>query len=123
MSDVSVVTDEYVRTRLARAVHALATVEGPLAERLFHASLSLATLRVPDFADDQSRAEFGAILEMLTRHDAVANEGRVRATLARISAAEARAAAERILDLDERYRPLSAAGGEGGVRPSARAWT
>jgi hypothetical protein len=102
-----VVTEDYVRERLARAVHALATAEGPLAERLFSASLETSPLHPRDFVDEESRAEFGAIREMLTRHEPLANEGRVRATLARMSRAEARAVAELILELDARYRTLS----------------
>ena len=107
MTDTPVITEDYVRERLARAVHALATVDGALSERLFSASLEVSTLHPRDFVDEESRAEFGAIREMLTRREPLANEGRVRATLARMSRAEARAVAERILDLDARYRPIS----------------
>ena len=106
MNDVAIVTDTYVRVRLAQAVHALATTDGPLPERLFSASLAISTLHPRDFADPESRADFGAIREMLTRHEALAKEGRIRATLARMSDAEARAVAERIFELDAHYRPV-----------------
>ena len=46
--------------------------------------------------DAACRAEFGAITEMLTRHEPRGNEGRVRATLTRMSDAEAHAVAARI---------------------------
>jgi hypothetical protein len=107
VNDAAIVTDAYVRERLAQAVHALATADGPLPERLFSASLAISTLRSRDFADPESRADFGAIREMLTRREADANEGRIRATLARISDAEAAAVAERIFELDAHYRPPS----------------
>ena len=107
MNEAPVVTDDYVRERLAEAVHALATADGPLAERLFAASLATATLHPRDFADEESRAEFSAIREMLTRHEGRENEGRVRATLARMSGGQARAVAERIFELDAHLRPPS----------------
>lgn len=107
MSDAALVTEDYIRERLARAVHALATADAPLPERLFSASLATSTLHPRDFVDKEGRAEFGAIREMLTRHEALASEGRVRATLARMSGAEARAVAERIFELDARYRSPS----------------
>lgn len=107
MNDAVLVTEEYIRERLARAVHALATADGPLPERLFSASLATTTLHPRDFADPEGRADFGAIREMLTRREALANEGRVRATLARMSDDEARAVAERIFELDAHYRPPS----------------
>jgi hypothetical protein len=110
VTSAPVFTEDYVRERLARAVHALATADGPLPARLFSASLATSTLDARDFVDEESRAEFGAIREMLTRHEASANEGRVRATLARMSDAEARAVAERILELDAHFRPLSSSG-------------
>jgi hypothetical protein len=105
VNDTGIVTDAYVRERLAEAVHALATSDGPLPERLFSASLATSTLQPQDFADPEGRADFGAIREMLTRREARANEGRVRATLARMSDAEARALAELIFELDAHYRP------------------
>ena len=108
MNDAGVVTEAYVRERLAEAVHSLATSDAPLPERLFSASLATSTLQPRDFAEPESRADFGAIREMLTRREAVANEGRVRATLARMSDAEARALAERIFELDAHFRPSSA---------------
>lgn len=104
MNDAGVVTDAYVRERLAQAVHALATADGTLPERLFSASLATSTLQPRDFGDPESRADFGAIREMLTRREADANEGRIRATLERMSDAEARAVAERIFELDAHYR-------------------
>lgn len=107
MTETSVITEDYIRERLARAVQALATANGALPERLFSASLEVSTLHPRDFVDEESRAEFGAIREMFTRREPIANEGRVRATLTRMSHAEARAVAERILDLDARYRPFS----------------
>ncbi len=107
MIEASLITDDYIRARLARVVHALATADGPLPQRLFSASFAMSTLHPRDFVDQESRVEFGAILEMLTRHKALGNEGRLRATLARMSDAEARAVAERILELDARYRPIS----------------
>ena len=107
MSDDAVVTDAYVRGRLAEAVHALGTSDRPLPERLLSASFATSTLQPRDFADPESRADFGAIREMLTRREALADEGRVRATLARMSDAEALAVAERILELDAHYRSAS----------------
>lgn len=107
MTEATLVTEDYIREKLAQAVHALATSDGPLSERLFSASLATSTLRPRDFVDEEGRTEFGAIREMLTRHEALASEGRVRATLARMSGAEARAVAERIFDLDARYRSPS----------------
>ena len=96
MTEASVITEDYVRERLARAVHALATADGPLSERLFSASLATSTLHPRDFVNEESRAEFGAIREMLTRHEPLASEGRVRATLDRMSNAEARAVADEV---------------------------
>lgn len=105
--DPPVITEEYVREKLAQAVHALATSTEPLHQRLFLAALATSTLQPRDFVDDRSRAGFGAIREMLTRHEALADEGRVGATLARMSDDEARSVAQRILELDAHYRPLS----------------
>jgi hypothetical protein len=105
--DPPVITEEYVRERIAQAVHALATGTGPLRQRLFLAALATSTLQPRDFVDDESRAAFGAIREMLTRHEARADEGRVGATLARMSDDEARSVARRLLELDAHYRPLS----------------
>jgi hypothetical protein len=102
-----VITEEYVREKLAQAVDALATGTGQLRERLFSAALATSTLQPRDFVDDESRAAFGAIREMLTRHEASADEGRVGATLARMSDDEARAVAKRMLELDAHYRPLA----------------
>lgn len=118
MTETSVITEDYIGERLARAVYALAITDGALPERLFSASLEVSMLHPRDFVDQESRAEFGAVREMLTRHEPLASEGRVRATLARMSPAEARAVAERILDLEARYRPFwPGAGGLGkGVR-------
>lgn len=107
MTETGAITEEYVRERLARAVHALAISDGALPERLFCASLEVSTLHPRDFVDEEGRAGFGAIREMLTRREPLANEGRVRATLARMSHAEARAVAVLILDLDAHYRPFS----------------
>jgi hypothetical protein len=115
-TDASLTAEDYVRARLAQAVHALATDDGPLRDRLFPASLAMSTLHPRDFIDEESRAEFGAITEMLTRHEALANEGRVRATLARMSDAEARAVAELIVELDAHYRPLSSVASGASVR-------
>jgi hypothetical protein len=110
--DAPVITEDYVREKLAQAVDALATGAGPLRQRLFLAALATSTLQPRDFADDESRTGFGAIREMLTRHEAVADEGRVGATLARMSDDEARALARRILELDAECRRRPA----GGVR-------
>ena len=98
--DPPVITEEYVREKLAEAVHALATGTGPLRQRLFSAALATSTLQPRDFADEQSRAAFGAIREMLTRHEALADEGRVGATLTRMSDDEARSVARRIVELE-----------------------
>jgi hypothetical protein len=105
--DAPVITEDYVREKLAQAVDALAIGAGPLHQRLFLAALATSTLQPRDFVDDESRAGFGAIREMLTRHEARANEGRVGATLARMSDDEARSVAKRILELDAHYRSLS----------------
>jgi len=105
--DAPLITEDYVREKLAQAVHALATGTGPLHQRLLLASLATSTLQPRDFVDDESRAGLGAIIEMLTRHEALADEGRVRATLARMSADEARSVAKRFLELDAHYQPLS----------------
>ena len=94
------ITEEYVREKLADAVHALATGTEPLRQRLFSAALATSTLQPRDFADEQSRAAFGAIREMLTRHEAHANEGRIGATLTQLSDDEARSVARRILELE-----------------------
>jgi DnaJ-domain-containing protein 1 len=102
-----VITEDYVRERLAQAVHALATGTEPLRRRLFLAALATSTLQPRDFVDEESRAAFGAFREMLTRHEARADEGRVGATLARMSDDEARSVARRLLELDAHYRPLS----------------
>ena len=98
--DPPVITEEYVRERLAEAVYALATGPGPLRQRLFAAALATSTLQPRDFADVQSRAAFGAVREVLTRHEAVADEGRIGATLARMSDDEARSVARRIVELE-----------------------
>jgi len=55
-----------------------------------------------DSADEEGGAGFGAVREMLTRHEQLARKARVRATLARMSASDAHAVARRILDLDAR---------------------
>lgn len=102
MIDAPVITEEYVREKVAQAVDALATGTRPLRERLFAASLATSTLQPRDFVDEESRAAFGAVREMLTRHEARADEGRVGATLARLSDAEARSVAKRLLELDRR---------------------
>lgn len=107
MIDAPVITEDYVRERLARAVDALATSPGPLRRRLFLAALATSTLQPRDFVDDVSSAGFGAIREMLTRHEARANEGRVVATLARMSDDEARSVAKRIHELDAHCRRRS----------------
>lgn len=98
--DPPVITEGYVREKLAEAVRALATGTGPLRQRLFSAAVATSTLQPRDFADEQSRAAFGAIREMLTRHEAIADEGRVGATLARMSDDEARSVARRIVELE-----------------------
>jgi hypothetical protein len=103
--DPPVITEEYVREKLAEAVHALATGTGPLRQRLFLAALVTSTLQPRDFADAQSRAAFGAVREMLTRHEALADEGRIGATLAPMSDDEARSVARRIVELEEQPRP------------------
>jgi hypothetical protein len=100
--ETPVITEDYVREKLAQAVRALAIEEGTLRQRLFAAALATSTLQPRDFGDDESRVEFGAIREMLTRHEARAGEGRVGATLARMSDDEARSVATRILELDAR---------------------
>lgn len=112
------ITEEYVGEKLAEAVHALATGTGPLRQRLFSAAVATSTLQPRDFADEQSRAAFGAIREMLTRHEALADEGRVGATLARMSDDEARSVAKRIVEL-ERITATRTAGvpGSGFDRP------
>jgi hypothetical protein len=100
--ETPVITEDYVRERLDQAVQALATEEGTLRERLLSAALATSTLQPQDFADDETRTEFGAIREILTRQEARAGEGRVGATLARMSDDEARSIAARILMLDAR---------------------
>ena len=110
--DPPVITEEYVREKLAEAVHALATGTGPLRQRLFAATLATSTLQPRDFADVQSRAAFGAVREMLTRHEALADEGRIGATLARMSDDEARSVARRIVEPEPTtaYRDSKGAG-------------
>ena len=90
VADPPVITEEYVRVRLADAVHALATATGRSPNACSRRRSRSRRCSPRDFADPQSRADFGAIREMLTRHEAHANEGRIRATLTRMSDAEAR---------------------------------
>jgi len=104
--DPPLVNEDYVREKLANAVDALATGDGSLQQRLLSAALATATLRPADFVDDESSAEFAAIREMLTRHEPRAGEGRIRATLARLSDDEARSLAQVFFELDAHYRPL-----------------
>jgi hypothetical protein len=102
--DAHVITEDYVREKLAQAAQVLDAGTGPLHQRLFSAALATSTLQPRDFFDEAGRAAFGAIREMLTRHEPRGSEGRVNATLARLSDDEARAVAQRILELDARYR-------------------
>jgi hypothetical protein len=105
-TDLPLVNEDYVREKLLKAVDALATGTGAVQQRLLSAALAMSTLRPTDFVDDESRAQFAAIREMLTRHEPRAGEGRIRATLARLSDDEARSVAQLIVELDAHYRPL-----------------
>ena len=102
--EARVITEEYVRERLARAAEVLAADPRPLQQRLFSAALVTSTLQPRDFVDEDDRAAFGAIRAMLTRYEPDGSEGRVTATLARMSDDEARAVAQHILELDARHR-------------------
>ena len=94
---------KYVREKLRAATRALTESESaaPLRERLRLAFLAgLMTLQPDDFVDDESRASFTAIKELITTQRAVHGEGTVQATLTELSDDQATSIAKLIVDLD-----------------------
>lgn len=94
-----------VRERLWQAVNVLATSARPLQERLGDACMSLVFLGEEDFEDSEGRARFTAILETSGALPASGDEGRIAATVLRMSDEQAVALAQQIVALDAHYRP------------------
>lgn len=93
--------------RLSQAVETLAVSADPIQRRLYWAGVYLTPLRADDFADADDRQEFVAIMDALTRMEAIGEEGTLQATTAALGDDEAVEIARRITALDAVYRPLT----------------
>jgi len=89
----------YALEKMSAAVRSLAVGPEPLPQRLEYAFLAFHTLSPKDFPDKLA-SRFAEIHDALTREKAVGNEGRVRATLAKMDKSTAQDIAIAILGLE-----------------------
>lgn len=90
----------YAHEKLWQAVHVLATGSGDIQGRLASAAIYLIRLRPEeDFNSEEHQETFKGIVHDLTKVPALADEGRIQATAAKMSDEEGRRLAGAILSL------------------------
>jgi len=100
------VSDDYVRQRLSQAMDGLAVSKQNLQCRLAAAGRALLVLRDDDFTDDDDRASFRQIIDVLTRYGAGGEIGNVETSAIELDDEAALKVAQQIHDLHARYFPL-----------------
>jgi len=90
---------EYADEKLMEAVYCLATGSGRIQERLAAAAMVLIRLTPDDFPEGDLRRIFEGVDDDLTFEQPEGDEGSISATLKRTSDEDARAIAQRIVDL------------------------
>ena len=96
-------TAESVVERVYRAVRHLATGQGDVRARLCIAGFILIALKADEFPPEL-RADFRWVFAQLTRHDPIASEGRIVATMKRIQNSTGEKIAIRIFDIYSRLQ-------------------
>lgn len=78
----------------------------PLEDRLESAAIELSFLKPEEFEDQRGRELFEQVRAATTAAEPAGEEGRIRASVHRMSDRQAEDVAELILELDAVYRPL-----------------
>lgn len=94
---------DYVAEKCWQAVESLDSERGDQRDRVWNAVEKLIRLQTDDFPDAAGRAQWGSVREMMERHDAVGEEGTMRATLDGLSDAEVERIEQEIRELAARY--------------------
>lgn len=102
---------ESVAERLFRSIRHLATGQGDVRSRLGVVGQTLEPLREKDFPVTLRAADFRWVMNQLTRHEPMLNEGRILATMNRVKNSTGQRIATRIFEIyskvqDIRSRPL-----------------
>ncbi len=92
----------YAREKFGSAVDEMASSPASIQERLNDAYLMFHPVRVEDLKEGEEQDLFNDIYNSLTHEEAVGNEGRVKATLNKMSDEEASRIASNIVSLNYR---------------------
>jgi hypothetical protein len=96
---------DYFREKFGRAVNIMATSPAGLKERIHNAWLIFHTVRSNDLTDEEDlKTDYERLLGMLTQYDGP--EGKMEATLSRLSTDELVEIAELIVALNERANSI-----------------
>lgn len=93
--------EKYAEEKFCVSVDAMATSARGIRDRLHGAFLSFAPIRADEFEDEELRNRFAAIHDAMTKVDAVAGEGSVRATLNAATDDECERIAKMIVEFHE----------------------
>jgi hypothetical protein len=92
----------YAREKFGSAVEAMASSPASIQDRLEDAYLTFHPVQVKDLKEGEEQDLFQDIYDSLTREEAVGDEGRVKATLNKMSDEEASRIASQIVALNFR---------------------
>src|SRR5262245_48894597 len=105
----------YAYEKFSCAVHAMATSEGTLRERVLEARVHLSPVAEEDLPSDALR-DYRTLLARMTWAEPKADEGTIAATFALISDAEVRQLARLICDVHARIEHAMIDRGKGGPK-------